>query len=304
MYDEQPWKINGTGCWNVLAWLLSNMDSNDIETLWPLTIPPLLTLLDDYKPVYKLRGVDVTQALLKKAPASLLRRTGIDELLFKSLRGALQNLTSDSAPELLRETMPCYLALVDLVLPDDDLKRYTKLTELITDVIIPGWLYASSRVEVMIGSVHVLSLVVQALGTGSIRFLKAIIPQLVENLTSKEFSPAHTTRRLQIESVKCLLLVMVNSRPRIPYWRVRILDGLLRCWVDISEDRSAGIELEREELREHLVSAFRELLATSQSLLQSEISTLPTLDAELFAGLVTQAQRPQIEANDSAHHVM
>ncbi|KDN49990.1 hypothetical protein RSAG8_01326, partial [Rhizoctonia solani AG-8 WAC10335] len=96
MYDEQPWKINGVGCWNILTWVLLNLDSNDIETLWPLTIPPLLTLLDDYKPVYKLRGVAVTQALLAKAPASLLRRTGVDELLFKSLRGALQNLTSDS----------------------------------------------------------------------------------------------------------------------------------------------------------------------------------------------------------------
>ncbi|CAE6463118.1 unnamed protein product [Rhizoctonia solani] len=258
MYDEQPWKIHGAGCWNVLSWILANMDSNDIETLWPLTIPPLLTLLDDYKPDYKLRGVGVTQALLGKAPASLLHRTGVDELLFKSLRSALQNLTSDSAPELLHETTPCYLALVNLVLPHDDLDRYTKLTELITDVIIPGWLYASSRVEVMIESVYALSLVVQALGTGSIRFLKvaqflmrhlslnhngyqAIIPQLTENLSPKEFSPVHNTRKLQIQSAKCLLLVMANARPRIPHWRVRILDSLLRCWVHISEEGSANI---------------------------------------------------------------
>ncbi|CAE6534841.1 unnamed protein product [Rhizoctonia solani] len=272
MYDEQPWKIKGAGCWNILVWVLSNMDSSDIETLWPLAIPPLLTLLDDFKPMYKLRGVDVTQALLKKAPPTLLRRTGVGELLFKSLLGALQNLTSDSAPELLRETTPCYLVLVDLVLPDDDLQRYAKLAELVTDVIIPGWLYASSRIEIMIESVYALSLVVQALGAGSIRFLKAIIPQLTENLSPKEFSQTHTIRRLQIESAKCLLIVMVNARPRIPYWRVRILDGLLRCWVDVNEDTSDGMELEREELKECLISAFRELLATSQSLLEAFLS--------------------------------
>jgi hypothetical protein len=76
----------------------------------------------------------VTEVLLKKAPASLLRRTGIDELLFKvspflsplghslmafqALQNALQNLTSNWSPDLLRAAMPCYLSLVDLVLPD------------------------------------------------------------------------------------------------------------------------------------------------------------------------------------------
>ncbi|QRW19175.1 short chain dehydrogenase [Rhizoctonia solani] len=180
MYDEQPWKVKGSGSWSILVWVL-----------WSIN----------------------------KAPSSLLRRTGVDELLFKSLRGALQNLTSDSSPELLCTAMPCYLTLVDLVLPNDDLNRYAKLTELITDVIIPGWLYASSRVDVMVASVSALSLVVQALGSGSIRFLKAIIPQLTENLTPKEFSPVQKTRELQIASAKCMLLVTVNARPRIPYWR-------------------------------------------------------------------------------------
>jgi hypothetical protein len=87
--------------------------------------------------------------------------------------------------------MPCYLALVDLVLPNgtylyerillefthkwihlDDIDRFNKLSELITDVIVPGWLYASSRIAVMIASMDALLLVVQALGSGSIRFLK------------------------------------------------------------------------------------------------------------------------------------
>ncbi|KAG8738453.1 hypothetical protein FRC10_006829 [Ceratobasidium sp. 414] len=83
MYDEQPWKTHGVGSWNVLAWVLSNIESDSIESLWPLIIPPLLTLVDDYAPAYKIKGIMATEALLRKAPASLLRRTGIDELLFK-----------------------------------------------------------------------------------------------------------------------------------------------------------------------------------------------------------------------------
>lgn len=55
----------------------------------------------------------------------------------------------------------------------DTMKRFDKLAELVTDTIVPGWLYASSRVETMVALVDALSLVVQTLGIGSVRFLKA-----------------------------------------------------------------------------------------------------------------------------------
>lgn len=35
MYDEQTWKINGPGCWNVLAWVLSNIEVCSAITLEP-----------------------------------------------------------------------------------------------------------------------------------------------------------------------------------------------------------------------------------------------------------------------------
>jgi hypothetical protein len=50
--------------------------------------------------------------------------------------------------------------------------RFDKLSELVTDTIVPGWLYASSRVDLMIASAEVLLPVIQALGIGSSRFLK------------------------------------------------------------------------------------------------------------------------------------
>ncbi|KAB5594051.1 WW domain-containing oxidoreductase [Ceratobasidium theobromae] len=285
MYDEQTWKINGPGCWNVLAWVLSNIESDDVEKLWPLIIPPLFTLLDDYHPPYRIRGVNVAQILLKKTPATLLRRTGIDELMFKALRGALQNLTSDWASELLCVAMPCYLALVDLVLPNDDIRRFNKLSELVTDTIVPGWLYASSRVEVLIASVNALLLVVQALGSGSVRFLKAFIPQLTENLLPKEFSPSETTRDLQIASAECLLIIMKNGRPRMPHWRLRILGGVLRCWVNVTENTAQKNDNSIKRLKTLLIEIFRELLAISGPLLENEMSALRDLDSHIFSEL-------------------
>ncbi len=52
------------------------------ERLWHLVIPPVMTLLDDYEVQYKLQGVKVVSEMLKNVPAEILRRTGIDGLLF------------------------------------------------------------------------------------------------------------------------------------------------------------------------------------------------------------------------------
>lgn len=41
-----------------------------------------MTLLDDFDARYKLQGLEVVAEMLKTVPAELLRRTGVDGLLF------------------------------------------------------------------------------------------------------------------------------------------------------------------------------------------------------------------------------
>lgn len=53
------------------------------NTLWPLLIPPVMTLLDDFEAPYKIRGVHVVQKMLERVPVDLLKRTGVDSLLFQ-----------------------------------------------------------------------------------------------------------------------------------------------------------------------------------------------------------------------------
>lgn len=52
------------------------------EGLWHLVIPPVMTLLDDYEAAYKLRGIRIVSEMLERVPRELLKRTGVDELLF------------------------------------------------------------------------------------------------------------------------------------------------------------------------------------------------------------------------------
>jgi hypothetical protein len=41
-----------------------------------------MTLLDDYDGGYKLQGIQIVAEMLNHVPRELLRRTGVDELIF------------------------------------------------------------------------------------------------------------------------------------------------------------------------------------------------------------------------------
>jgi hypothetical protein len=56
--------------------------SSAYEAVWHLVIPPIMALLDDYEARYKLLGVQITSAMLERVPSTVLKRTGVDSLLF------------------------------------------------------------------------------------------------------------------------------------------------------------------------------------------------------------------------------
>jgi len=51
--------------------------------LWPLVIPPIMTMLDDHDMRGRLPGVAVAEALVNVVPTTLLRHTGVGELIEK-----------------------------------------------------------------------------------------------------------------------------------------------------------------------------------------------------------------------------
>lgn len=68
-------------CSHMIA-VLMHLQGTMYEKLWHLVIPPLMTLLDDYEVSYKLRGSQIVLLFLQRVPADILRRTGIDGLLW------------------------------------------------------------------------------------------------------------------------------------------------------------------------------------------------------------------------------
>ncbi|KAI0772531.1 hypothetical protein BD413DRAFT_546322 [Trametes elegans] len=268
--EAQEWKSHPE-LYNVLSWCLRHVDSRAVERLWHLFIPPIMTYLDDYQAPYKLRGVHLVSELLTHAPTALLRRTGMDTLLSASLRSCLTFLHSTETPDLVRAAVPTHIRLTTATTPEGSAARFDQLCSLLGDGIVGNlWVYASRDAETIHASVDVLPELVQALGIGTVRFLKALIPQLVFPLVPAPENGASTPDKLS--SARALLSVIRACAPRIHKWRGTILEAVLKCWVDLA-DRACP---DKGSLA--LQNAVRSVCAV---LLESCRSKTPEIDNEL-----------------------
>ncbi|KAF9520981.1 hypothetical protein BS47DRAFT_1335069 [Hydnum rufescens UP504] len=281
MYEDQLWKRRGLGCWNVIRWSVIHMQREDFELLWPLLIPPLMTLLDDYDPPFKIRGIEIAHEMLRKVDANLINRTGISTLLSSSLTNAFAFMTAPETPQLLVAAVPCYQDLIYLTTSEGSEQRFEKLCELMTSAIIGGaWSYGGNQLSTMEASIQVLPPLIHALGIGTARFLKALIPQLSDMLVTKPFLPA--TPRLQVLSADCLCVIISECPPRISFWRLRILDGLARCWVQLKEGNAKASP---DIVVETMQKLAQELVKSAPSLKEKEIPRLMDKDPAMFGSL-------------------
>ncbi|KAJ7578575.1 hypothetical protein C8J56DRAFT_351967 [Mycena floridula] len=279
-YDTQIWKEH-PGTANLVSWCIRHIKSHDYERLWHLIIPPVMTLIDDYQVPYKIHGVEIVQEMLQHVPVELLRRTGIDGLLRTSLNTCLGQLQDEGTPRLLRAVIPTTVHLVQLTTARGSNQSFDQLCALLGDGIIGTiWLYASDSQETIIASVECLAVVIQALGIGTLRYLKALVPQLTHPLNPNEFQKA--SQELQIASLRALRIVLEECAPRIEMWKGTILDAIVRCWVHSSDQLELKIELQTTCLT---------LIKVCPSVQSKELSRLLALDADTFGSLVTSSDQ-------------
>ncbi|KAF8332696.1 uncharacterized protein EI90DRAFT_2971481 [Cantharellus anzutake] len=247
MFEDQQWKTKGIGSWNVLRWCIRQLPAEDFESVWPLVVPPLMTLVDDFDPPFKIRGIDISHDLLQKLDASLLKRTGLDTLLSASYSGALTFQKSPETPRILTTTVPAFLSLIEKTSQPESEECFERTCGLLVAAVISGaWTYGGNEPLTMEASVQVLPQLIRALGLGSARFLKALVPQLSDMLVTK---PAlKPNPRIQILSANSLSTLMRVCQPRIGFWKYRILDPLLRSWVQLKEQSSVS-QLDAELLQ-------------------------------------------------------
>jgi hypothetical protein len=323
-YEGQVWKTRiGTG--NVLGWCLRNIEASTYESVWHLILPPVMTYLDDFEAPYKLRGVHLVSDLLSRVPPELLKRTGVDGLLFTSLSGTFNHLRDPFTPDLIRAAVPTTLHLIDITLPPslapppptsgfpsisrtlvksgsspaNPATRYEHLSTLLGSCLIGTvFLYAYADPEAILAATDMLPLVLTHIGIGAARWLKALIPQLTHALLPPPAVPSLTQPldvdlRLKVSSLRALCTCIETCAPRMYLWKCNIIDAIGRAWASVM-DIESDTPLADETGASSLVSEYKTLLQMTYiklaeacpSIIQEEYQQLITFDSALFNGLV------------------
>jgi hypothetical protein len=81
-------------------------------------------------------------------------------------------------------------------------------------------------------TLEVLPAVIQMLGIGCARYLKALIPQLTHSLLPSFVNPLRT---MQLFSLRALGVLIDECSPRMHRWKGKILDAIGKCWVGIAD---------------------------------------------------------------------
>ncbi|KAF9653060.1 hypothetical protein BDM02DRAFT_3108178 [Thelephora ganbajun] len=281
LYTSQSWKESHPGISNVLLWVVARIKSLDYDRLWHLVVPPVMILLDDYEVAYKLRGISIISRVLKTVPPDLLRRTGVDELIFSSLKGTLVFLHNPKTPELLSTSIPTIVELVDLLFPVAVLnkgggkQRFDRLCSVLGEGVIGNvWIHASRDVGTIRVTIDQVPLLVESLGICVVRYLKPLILQLLDPLYPPPPGVQRTVSQevdeLRISSLRSLSSVIKTCRDRISAWKKTILNAVARCWVWELEKPGLNTTEIRLGLREVIAS----LSAACPSIIEHEIPRL------------------------------
>lgn len=149
----------------------------------------------------------------------------------KSLSTSLTNLHNPFTPTIIRTAIPTTLTLINLTNTPGSQIRFDKLCALLGDSIIGNiWIYASMEPESVQATLDVIPGVIEMLGIGCTRYLKALVPQLIHPLLP---SLVGSSREMQLSSLRALHVLIDECSPRIPRWKGTILDAVTKCWVGI-----------------------------------------------------------------------
>ncbi|KAJ3743501.1 hypothetical protein DFH05DRAFT_1618591 [Lentinula detonsa] len=284
-YETQAWKKYPAAA-NLVFWCLRHIQSQDYDRLWYLVIPPIMTFLDDWQVPYKLKGVQMVEDLLQHVPREVLKRTGVDGLILTSLNTCLAQLDDTESPQLIQTAISVSLSLSLLTTTPGSSMQFDQLCALLGERIIGAiWLYSYDKLGVVQASVDSLPPLLNALGLGCCRYLKALIPQLLHPLLPVSFT-SHPVE-LQISSLRALTMIIHECPYRMSQWKGTIIDSISRCWVHSRDTQSVGDSSRRDsKLEEHLRSSCEALAKVCPSIIEEELRRLLVIDHDMFQELV------------------
>lgn len=267
----KPWKSDKDKfALALLKWIVNGLEEKSTEQLWPLLVPPILTLVDDWETQYKQLGAELLHSLLRATPPTLLSRTGLGSVFEDALMPCLTYLPSltpeSDSISILAATYPALFTLIKTrfpittSIPLKDPIRPNRIKSLDT-ILRKGILHAYAHCGQYPGITRILFLnlvpLLNDLGIDSVKHLQYILPMLSETLT--QAAKAQQTDLL-MATLQALQAVIFNGWPRMFEHRMEIMKGATIPWLILVESGKDGVG-EFVEVKECMVETVRVLHA-------------------------------------------
>jgi hypothetical protein len=136
--------------------------------------------MDDYEASYRIRGLQILSSFLR-IPPPVLHRTGIAQLLLRSIQHSISLHTTPPEPLLLEPSFSQLFQLLHTLYPEGQGKEEEvakNVEQAVERGIINGWAYSQSGrdgVESSIGVARAVELVCRESGLGVIRWMKVSV---------------------------------------------------------------------------------------------------------------------------------
>ncbi|RSH84684.1 uncharacterized protein EHS24_006208 [Apiotrichum porosum] len=255
----QPWKTSsaGWGAANALRWAASTLSDDDVLKHLGVILPPTLTLMDDWEPRWRDTGAWVL--------SSLTHSMGLH-----------------SPP--LSHVLPTALILVHGLKGDKKANNYGTIVD---TALVNGWSYVSSNDRDALAAIANNTVIItQELGTGIVRWIKSIIPALLEPLQYPPTTASLPHFAANLRALSCVLTTIKGSG-RIARWRGQMLDVGSRCWLQVSErDWDNDSQDLAKDILQSLKVVFSEIEAAYPTVRGEEFDQLLNVNKKAFSSLV------------------
>ncbi|KAJ3286536.1 hypothetical protein HDU79_006418 [Rhizoclosmatium sp. JEL0117] len=304
VFETQPWKSDFPECVLIFESLIARISSIP-PSLQNLIIPTILTLIDDYEPTYKIRGLTLLPILLPKLSPESLRATNLGTVFQDSLRVCL---TYHSTPPVLSAAFLATPPLLKTLYPTKSSLQtlHASATLLFREGILRGLpLTIGGTLAQLRTILSAIPEFIPLLGAHTVlQHLAPLIHYLCEVL---EIHTSDTDT--QILAARGLLAVIRGGGwPRIGVYHDVVVKAVAGCWMEVireeevekrdtrrvwtkGDDDKAGMR--REELKGLLQEVVKVLDGVCGDVVKADFEVLVKLDKELFGPLIPESAMPQ-----------
>ncbi|KAJ3039946.1 hypothetical protein HDV00_011612 [Rhizophlyctis rosea] len=283
-FQDQAWKVDRVECVEVLVWFVGEVKHPDFSPIQHLIFPPLLTLLDDWEPQYKQRGVQLLRHVVieNSAPADI-RRTGLGDLFFESIS---RTLTYHTHPPLLRLALLTIIDLVPVIEVRESEAYYARMERILEDYVLRQLSLAmGDKVEVLRILLKGVGRVMGCLGIVGVKYLKPTLGSACDILEMHQGDVE--TQGVAAETV---VAVIRTCWPRVPVYRGVVLKAVAEVWrgLRVKEGRFGGEvdEGKERELERSLRTIVDLLRKCCGDELTPDLQLLLAIDESVFVDLI------------------